>query len=91
MPRYGVAVQLHGDECLESEHAICTFSLGDVQIEVVNFDPPLPTWKSEPIESFQMGTYTKIFFQFNETCWDPDTQFFLYANPDQRGRFPVWQ
>lgn len=87
----GVAVQLDKDECIEAEHAICTFSLGVLQNEAVEFDPPLPTWKSEAIESFQMGTYTKIFFQFNETFWDPDTQYFLYADPDERGRFPVWQ
>ncbi|KAL2277135.1 hypothetical protein FJTKL_00265 [Diaporthe vaccinii] len=88
----GVTVQLDdGDECVEAEHAICTFSLGVLQNEIVEFDPPLPTWKREAIESFQMGTYTKIFFQFNETFWDPDTQFFLYADPDERGRFPVWQ
>ncbi|KAI3392858.1 hypothetical protein diail_5033 [Diaporthe ilicicola] len=87
----GVTVQLDEDECIEAEHAICTFSLGVLQNEVVEFDPALPTWKKEAIESFQMGTYTKIFFQFNETFWDPDTQFFLYADPDERGRFPVWQ
>lgn len=86
-----VTVQLDGDECIEAEHAICTFSLGVLQNDVVEFDPPLPPWKREAIESFQMGTYTKIFFQFNETFWDPNTQFFLYADPDQRGRFPVWQ
>lgn len=87
----GVTIQSDEDECIEAEHAICTFSLGVLQNEVVEFDPPLPTWKSEAIESFQMGTYTKIFFQFNETFWDPDTQYFLYADPDERGRFPVWQ
>src|ERR1700749_1551051 len=38
-----------------------------------------------------MGTYTKIFLQFNETFWDPDTQFFLYASPTTRGYHPVWQ
>lgn len=34
---------------------------------------------------------TKIFYQFNETFWDPDTQFFLYASPTTRGYYPVWQ
>lgn len=87
----GVSVLLDDGQCIEAQHAICTFSLGVLQNEVVDFVPPLPTWKQEAIESFQMGTYTKIFFQFNETFWDPDTQYFLYADPDKRGRFPVWQ
>lgn len=38
-----------------------------------------------------MGTYTKIFLQFNETFWPRDTQYFLYADPTTRGHYPVWQ
>ncbi|KAI1102605.1 putative flavin-containing polyamine oxidase [Jackrogersella minutella] len=87
----GVTVQLDGGGCIEAQHAITTFSLGVLQREVVEFDPPLPRWKREAVEQFQMGTYTKIFLQFNETFWDRDTQFFLYADDDTRGYFPVWQ
>ena len=71
--------------------AITTFSLGVLQNDVVEFDPPLPRWKQEAIDQFQMGTYTKIFLQFNETFWPTDTQYFLYADPDRRGYYPIWQ
>lgn len=87
----GVVVELDDGECIEAEHAICTFSLGVLQNDVVEFSPALPRWKADAIESFSMGTYTKIFYQFNETFWDPDTQYFLYADPDVRGYYPVWQ
>jgi polyamine oxidase len=87
----GVTVQLEDGSCIEAEHAVCTFSLGVLQNEVVKFQPSLPRWKREAIELFQMGTYTKIFMQFNETFWDADTQYFLYADPDTRGYYPVWQ
>ncbi|KAI1378388.1 putative flavin-containing polyamine oxidase [Hypoxylon crocopeplum] len=87
----GVVVQLDGGGCIEAQHAIATFSVGVLQNEVVDFDPPLPRWKREAIEQFQMGTYTKIFLQFNETFWDRDTQFFLYADNATRGYYPVWQ
>ncbi|KAL1971273.1 hypothetical protein VTN77DRAFT_225 [Rasamsonia byssochlamydoides] len=40
---------------------------------------------------FQMGTYTKIFLQFNNTFWPAETQFLLYASPTTRGYYPVWQ
>jgi len=45
------------------------------------------------IASMQMGTYTKIFFQFDpaDQFWDENTQFFLYADPVERGWYPVWQ
>ena len=87
----GVTVEFDDGGCIEAEHAVCTFSLGVLQNDVVNFEPTLPSWKRSAIELFQMGTYTKIFFQFNETFWDEDTQYFLYADPDERGYYPVWQ
>ncbi|KAI0145764.1 putative flavin-containing polyamine oxidase [Hypoxylon sp. NC0597] len=87
----GVVVQLDDGGCIEAQHAVATFSVGVLQNDVVEFDPPLPRWKREAIEQFQMGTYTKIFLQFNETFWDRDTQFFLYADNTTRGYYPVWQ
>lgn len=41
----------------------------------------------------QMRTYTKVFLQFppDQQFWDADTQFFLYADPVERGWYPVWQ
>ena len=86
-----VHVDLHTGECIEAEHAITTFSLGVLQNEVVAFEPELPLWKQEAIQSFSMSTYTKIFMQFNETFWDEETQFLLYADPHERGNYPVFQ
>lgn len=87
----GVTVTFEDGDCIEAEHAICTFSLGVLQNDVVDFEPPLPRWKVDAIESFEMGTYTKIFMQFNETFWDENMQYFLYADPQVRGHYPVWQ
>ena len=38
-----------------------------------------------------MGTYTKIFMQFNESFWPKDNEFFLYADPKERGYYPLFQ
>ena len=40
-----------------------------------------------------MGTYTKIFLQFppDQVFWNTSTQFFLYADPAERGYFPIFQ
>jgi len=40
-----------------------------------------------------MGTYTKIFLQFSpdQVFWNESIQFFLYADPDERGYYPVFQ
>lgn len=38
-----------------------------------------------------MTTYTKIFFQFPKIFWPQDTQYFLYADPLERGYYPIFQ
>lgn len=88
-----VTVTNSDGSCITATYAICTFSLGVLQNDVVDFEPPLPSWKQDGIEGMQMGTYTKIFLQFpsDQQFWDENTQFFLYADPIERGWYPVWQ
>ncbi|ORY08078.1 hypothetical protein BCR34DRAFT_488952, partial [Clohesyomyces aquaticus] len=87
----GVTITNSDGSCISAAYAVCTFSLGVLQSDDVTFTPDLPDWKTTSISTFQMGTYTKIFLQFNTTFWDPATQFFLYASPTTRGYYPVWQ
>lgn len=87
----GVTVHNKDGSCVEAAYAICTFSVGVLQNEVIDFSPALPDWKQTAIQKFSMGTYTKIFLQFNETFWPEDTQYFLYASPTTRGHYPVFQ
>lgn len=87
----GVIVKNKDGSCVEADYAVVTFSLGVLQQDVVAFEPPLPDWKKVSIDAFLMGTYTKMFFQFNETWWPKETEFFLYADPIQRGWYPIWQ
>ncbi|KAK8135635.1 hypothetical protein PG984_003575 [Apiospora sp. TS-2023a] len=88
----GVIVVNTDGSCIEADYAVITFSLGVLQHETaVAFEPALPEWKQVAVESFLLGTYTKIFMQFNETWWPTETEFFLYADPVQRGWYPIWQ
>ncbi|KAJ4244403.1 hypothetical protein NW762_014531 [Fusarium torreyae] len=83
---------LTNDGCIEADYAICTFSPGVLQNDVVEFKPEIPRWKQEAIDQFAMATYTKIFMQFNESFWDDgETQYFLYADPVERGNYPLFQ
>jgi len=89
----GITITNDDGSCISADYAICTFSVGVLQNDVVVFDPPLPEWKQRSIATFQMGTYTKIFMQFppDQVFWDTDVQFFLYADPLTRGYYPVFQ
>ncbi|KAJ2968877.1 hypothetical protein NQ176_g8960 [Zarea fungicola] len=88
---HGVTIYSDDGSCVSAAYAICTFSVGVLQNDVVAFQPELPRWKNTAIQKFSMGTYTKIFLQFNETFWPEDTQYFLYASPTTRGYYPVFQ
>ncbi|KAJ6589044.1 hypothetical protein B0H19DRAFT_1226703 [Mycena capillaripes] len=85
----GVVVTLVNGTSISADYAITTFSLGVLQNDDVLFEPSLPMWKQESIQSMSMATYTKIFLQFEDKFWF-DTQFALYADRE-RGRYPVWQ
>ncbi|TFY79957.1 hypothetical protein EWM64_g4062 [Hericium alpestre] len=85
----GVTVKLVNGTTLSADYAIMTFSLGVLQNDDVKFEPALPPWKIEAIESMTMATYAKIFLQFPKKFWF-DTQYALYADRE-RGRYPVWQ
>ncbi|KAL9612346.1 MAG: hypothetical protein Q9167_003033 [Letrouitia subvulpina] len=87
---HGVTITNADSTCIEADYAITTFSVGVLQSGNIGFSPDLPDWKQTAIQTFQMGVYTKIFFQFPRVFWDNSTQFFLYASPT-RGYYPVWQ
>ncbi|KAL9637820.1 MAG: hypothetical protein Q9164_001963 [Protoblastenia rupestris] len=88
-----VTVYNKDGSCIDADYAICTFSLGVLQNEMITFSPELPSWKQMGIETFNMGTYTKIFLQFppDKIFWDTSYQFFLYADPNERGYYPLFQ
>ncbi|KAI9656126.1 MAG: hypothetical protein M1831_004697 [Alyxoria varia] len=102
-PNPHVTVHTADGKCHKAPHVICTFSVGVLQASQstpnaapVTFDPPLPRWKQHAIHTFQMGIYTKIFLQFNITestpqFWDKEAEYALYADPNTRGYYPIWQ
>ncbi|KAI0425740.1 putative flavin-containing polyamine oxidase [Xylaria sp. FL1042] len=91
----GVTVTANDGSCVQADYAVCTFSLGVLQREnAIDFQPALPSWKKTAIEMFEIGVYTKIFLQFPSKWWkrdEHDPEFFLYADPYERGWYPIWQ
>lgn len=51
---HGVVVTLANGTRITADYAITTFSLGVLQNDDVLFEPPLPTWKQEAIQSMTM-------------------------------------
>lgn len=101
----GVNITTSDNTTIQADFALCTFSIGVLQNTDVVFEPALPDWKKDAIANFHMATYMKIFVQFPEKFWG-DTevsncpspppvpnlaQFSVYADPDERGYYAVWQ
>ncbi|KAL0095383.1 amine oxidase [Phycomyces blakesleeanus] len=87
-----VVITTADGDTIIADYCICTFSLGVLQSDSVNFVPAFPDWKREALLSFHMATYTKIFLKFDTKFWG-DWQFALYAGDfSQRpGYYTVWQ
>ena len=88
----GVRIANTDGSCISADYAITTFSVGVLKSGDITFTPALPKWKEEAIQIFQMGSYTKIFFQFpaDKVFWDTSIELFLYASPT-RGYYPLFQ
>ncbi|KAI4248249.1 MAG: hypothetical protein L6R42_009348 [Xanthoria sp. 1 TBL-2021] len=89
----GVTIDNEDGSCVQADYAVCTFSVGVLQSDAITFKPELPSWKQTGIETFIMGTYTKIFIQFppDQVFWNTSYQYLLYADPTERGYYPVFQ
>ncbi|KAL4925243.1 uncharacterized protein BDV17DRAFT_300408 [Aspergillus undulatus] len=78
------------DDRLRLNTQVTRIEYGNDSHKVVGFNPPLPDWKVAAISSFELGTYTKVFMQFDEPFWD-DVQYLIYADPETRGYYPEFQ
>ncbi|GKZ72258.1 hypothetical protein AnigIFM50267_008620 [Aspergillus niger] len=86
-----VTVTSADGHCVTAKYAIVTFSVGVLQKkDAVRFIPELPAWKTRAIAGFEMGTYIKVFLEFETSFWDAK-QFLLYADPHVRGNYPIFQ
>ncbi|KAF4449514.1 hypothetical protein F53441_7219 [Fusarium austroafricanum] len=48
----GAKVTIKGGDCIEADYVICTFSLGVLQSDRIDFKPGLPGWKQSAIDQF---------------------------------------
>ncbi|BEJ14164.1 hypothetical protein CspHIS471_0313380 [Cutaneotrichosporon sp. HIS471] len=84
-------IVVHTDKgVFAAPHVVSTLSVGVLQHQDVQWVPRLPDWKKEAIFTFAMATYQKIFILFEKQFWG-DSEFIMYADPDKRGRYAVWQ
>lgn len=89
----GVEVRTTNGKLYRSRYAISTFSAGVVNHAIRAkslFYPELPQWKTNAYAMVDDGIYTKIFLRYEYKFWK-DADYVLYAHPEKRGYYAVWQ
>lgn len=71
--------------------ALITVPLGVLKKGNIAFSPPLPDRKLEAIASLGMGTLDKVYLQYDQVFWDPDTTWIITPeNGLPEGQFNQW-
>jgi monoamine oxidase len=96
-------IECEGGEIIEAEYIVSTVPLGVLKQNNIQFDPPLPEWKTGAIQRIGFGVLNKIVLVYKESFWDERRDIFgTLRNPanrfsldqtdyfSQRGRFFQW-
>ena len=63
-------IECENGEVIEADRVVVTLPLGVLKAGAVEFDPPLPEWKTGAIERMGFGLLNKVFLVFEEVFWD---------------------
>jgi monoamine oxidase len=84
---------IDGTHVLDSQQIECdalllTVPLGVLQKNTIQFNPPLPDWKSEAIQNLGFGVLSKLILRFPYVFWN-DMAYFgnLHEDEEQRGDY----
>lgn len=88
---------------IEADFVVNTIPLGVLKHGGIQFEPPLPSWKSDAISRLGFGVLNKVILVYKIPFWDEDRDIFgVLRNPtnrnsldqndyaSQRGRFFQW-
>jgi len=73
----------------EADVVVCTVSIGVLQKGVIEFEPPLPSWKQEAIKQYDMVLLQKVFLNFKKRFWEEYDEL-LYAHKE-KGFYPFFK
>lgn len=72
-----VTIQLNDEDrtILTADCCVCTVPLGVLKRQALHFDPPLPAFKQEAIDTMGMGLINKIILVFPKAFWQGHSHF----------------
>lgn len=97
------SIESEDGSTVEADCVICTIPLGVLKRGNVEFDPPLPSWKSDVVGRLGFGVLNKVVLVYDRVFWESDRHIFgaLRDAPNRhstsqkdyggtRGRFFQW-
>ncbi|PGG97625.1 hypothetical protein AJ79_09135 [Helicocarpus griseus UAMH5409] len=63
-------------ETIQADKIVFTAPLGVLKKGSIEFDPPLPDWKTGPVDRLGFGTMNKVILVFEKSFWDVDRDMF---------------
>ncbi|OAX78518.1 hypothetical protein ACJ72_07172, partial [Emergomyces africanus] len=69
-------VHCEDGETLQADKIVFTAPLGVLKKGSVQFEPPLPEWKTGPVNRLGFGTMNKVILVFEQSFWDVERDMF---------------
>ncbi|KAH8201878.1 hypothetical protein TruAng_003965 [Truncatella angustata] len=70
---------------IDADHVVSTIPLGVLKHGNVEFDPPLPSWKTDVIGRLGFGVLNKVVLVYQQRFWDTSRDIFgVLRNPPSR-------
>ena len=101
----GAKIYCDDGSSIDADYVVSTIPLGVFKHGNVEFEPRLPTWKSDAIHRLGFGVLNKVMLVFTESFWDQDSDTDIFGvlqippnrhsmdqrdYASQRGRFFQW-
>ncbi|KAL1651198.1 hypothetical protein SLS58_000536 [Diplodia intermedia] len=73
-------VECNNGDIIEADEVVVTIPLGVLKREAVSFSPPLPEWKTAPIQRLGFGLLNKVALVYDTPFWETDRDIFGTLN-----------
>lgn len=96
-------IDLENGQSIQADCVVNTIPLGVLKHGNIEFQPPLPSWKTDAIQRLGFGVLNKVILVYKEAFWDKDRDIFgMLQTPtnrlslnqkdyaSRRGRFFQW-
>ena len=77
-------------EAIEGSAVLMTVSVGVLNANLIEFKPPLPSWKTQALRECRMGLFCKVMLTFDTPFWNSKDDYIFIAS-DQKGYFSCFK